>query len=112
MVDISPEADRILVARLHDTAKRHARWRELSEAEHDAAVPELRELGGGRADLLAEVAGVLEGASEGELDEVLVRQASVLGRCPGSAVKVPVAAGRMRNPARMLTTSLVWWNSA
>ena len=31
----------------------------------------LRELAGGRADLLAEVAGILEGTSEGELDEPL-----------------------------------------
>ena len=40
----------------------------------------LRELAGGRADLLAEVAGILEGhprgASEGELDEPLARQAA------------------------------------
>lgn len=33
----------------------------------------LRELAGGRADLLAEAAGLLEGASEGELDEPLAR---------------------------------------
>ena len=39
--------------------------------EEAAAVAELRELAGGRADLLAEVAGILEGASEGELDEPL-----------------------------------------
>jgi hypothetical protein len=30
-------------------------------------VAELRELAGGRADLLAEVAGILEGATEGQL---------------------------------------------
>jgi hypothetical protein len=32
-------------------------------------VAELRELAAGRADLLAEVAGIMEGASEGEMDE-------------------------------------------
>ncbi len=40
----------------------------------------LRELAGGRADLLAEVAGVLEGAREGEPDEQLARQAVPGGR--------------------------------
>ena len=40
----------------------------------------LRELADGRADLLAEVAGVLEGAREGEPDEPLARQAAMLAR--------------------------------
>jgi hypothetical protein len=35
-----------------------AGWRDLTEAEHAAAVGELRELAAGRADLLAEVAGM------------------------------------------------------
>ena len=38
----------------------------------------LRELAGGRADLLAEVAGILEGAREGEPDEPIARQAAML----------------------------------
>jgi hypothetical protein len=38
-------------------------------------VTELRELAGGQADLLAEVAGIFEGTSDGELDEPLARQA-------------------------------------
>jgi hypothetical protein len=50
-------------------AKRHAPWREPTRDETDAAVPELREIAGDRPDLLAEVAGILLGASEGELDE-------------------------------------------
>ena len=41
---------------------------------------ELRELAGGWADLLAEVTGVLEGTSEGELDEPIARQAARLCR--------------------------------
>jgi hypothetical protein len=61
MIDNRPEAERLLVARLMATAKYHANWRELAEAEHDAAVTALRELAAGRADLLAEVAGLLEG---------------------------------------------------
>ena len=44
----------------------------------------LRELAGGRADLLAEVAGVLEGTSEGEMDEPLARQAAMLCRKAGA----------------------------
>ena len=49
-----------------------------AQDEQDAAVTELRELAGGRADLLAQVAGIFEGASEGELDEPLTRQAAQL----------------------------------
>ncbi len=41
----------------------------------------LRELAGGRADLLAEVAGILEGTSEAELDEPLARQAASQAGC-------------------------------
>lgn len=76
--------DRILVAQLAGTARRHARWRDLTEEEQAAAAAELRELAGGRADLLAEVAGILEGGSEGELDEPLARQAADLCRQAGA----------------------------
>ena len=47
----------------------------------------LRELAGGRADLRAEVCGVMEGASEGELHEPLAPQAAgtvPYGRAPAS----------------------------
>ena len=79
-----PDPDRILVAQLTGTARHHARWRELAQDEQDAAVTELRELAGGRADLLAEVAGIFEGASDGELDEPLARQAAHLCRLAGA----------------------------
>lgn len=46
------DPDRTLVAQLTGTARRHARWRELTEAEEAAAVNELRELAAGH-DLLA-----------------------------------------------------------
>jgi len=82
--DHRPGPDRILVAQLTGTARHHARWRELAQDEQDAAVTELRELAGGRADLLAEVAGIFEGASEGELDEPLARQATHLCRLAGA----------------------------
>ena len=45
----------------------------------------LREFAGDRADLLAKVAGILEGASEGELDEPLARQAAGLCCAAGAA---------------------------
>jgi hypothetical protein len=67
MIDKRPEADRLLVAEIWGEARHHARWRELTGDEEAAAVTSLRELAGGRADLLAGVAGVLEGTSEGEL---------------------------------------------
>jgi hypothetical protein len=65
MIDKRPEADRILVAQLTGEARHRARWRDLTSSDEATAVAELRTLAGGRADLLAEVAGILEGASEG-----------------------------------------------
>jgi hypothetical protein len=79
-----PDPDRILVTELTGTARHHARWRELAQDEQDAAVTELRELAGGRSDLLAEVAGIFEGASGGELDEPLARQTAHLCRLAGA----------------------------
>jgi hypothetical protein len=102
MLDKRPAADRILIAQLMGEAWRHAKWRELTGDEETAAVAELREVAGGRADLLAEVAGVLEGASEGELDEALARQAAGLCRAAGAdpgAIPAWVAEGRRRRAA-------------
>jgi hypothetical protein len=102
MIDIRPEADRILTARMHGTAKRHAQRRELTEAEHAVAVGELRELAAGRADLLAHVTGILEGTSEGELDEPLARQAAGLCRAAGAdpaAIAAWAEEGRRRRVA-------------
>lgn len=100
--DHRPGPDRILVAQLTGTARHHARWRELAQDEQDAAVTELRALAGGRADLLAEVAGIFEGASEGELDEPLARQAAHLCRLAGAdETLIPqwIAEGRHRAEA-------------
>jgi hypothetical protein len=47
-------------------------------------VAELGELAGGRVDLLAEVAGIFEGASEGRHDEPLARCAAGLCRKAGA----------------------------
>lgn len=93
------ERDRLLVAELYGTAGHHARWRDLTDAEEAAAVAELRELAGGRADLLAEVAGILEGSGEGELNEPLKKQAGMLCRKAGAdpeAIPRWVDEGRRR----------------
>lgn len=79
-----PEPDRVLVSEIHGEARRHVSRRELTADEHAAAVAGLRELAAGRADLLAEVAGTLLGASEGGLDEPLMRQAAELCRAAGA----------------------------
>src|SRR5207245_6671695 len=72
------EADRTVVAQLHGEAMHHVRWRELTAAGHDAAVTALRDLATGRALLLAELAGILERASE------VCRQAAQLCRDAGA----------------------------
>jgi hypothetical protein len=96
------ERDRILIAQIHGAAKHHARWRELTEDEHTAAVGELRELAGDRPDLLAHVVGILEGFSEGQLDEPLARQAAGLCRDAGAdpdSIPAWTKAGRRRRAA-------------
>ena len=102
MYEVRSDADRIVVVRLHGEAKHQARWRELTESEHAAAVGELRHLAAGRADLLAEVAGLLEGFAQGELDEPLVRQAAQLCRDAGAdpeAIPAWIEEGRRRRAA-------------
>jgi hypothetical protein len=59
-----PDRDRLLAARLTGIARRHARWGALDEDEKAAAVAELQEVADGRADLLAEVAGLALGTAE------------------------------------------------
>ena len=89
----------MIVAELTGEARHHARWRPLTGDEEATAVAELRAIAGGRADLLAEVAGIFEGTSEGELDEPLVRQAADLCRKAGAdpdAISRWVEEGRRR----------------
>ena len=99
MIDRRPQADRLLIAEIWGEARRRARWRDLSSDEEATAVAALRELADGRADLLAEVVGVLEGTSEGELDEPLTRQAADLCRKAGAdpeAIPGWIEEGRRR----------------
>jgi hypothetical protein len=102
MIDKRPQTDRLLVAELYGEARHRARWRDLNSEEETAAVAELRVLAGGRADLLAEVAGIFEGAREGELDEPLARQAAMLCRKAGAdpkAIPAWIEEGRRRAAA-------------
>jgi hypothetical protein len=69
---------RIVIARLAGTARRHARRPALTEAEHHAAVAELATIAQGRADLLAETAGITAGAHAGDMDEALHLRAAQL----------------------------------
>lgn len=89
----------MLVAEIFGEARHHARWRPLTEDEEAAAVTELRALAGGRTDLLAEVAGIFEGTSEGDLDESFARCAAMLCRTAGADLEaIPgwIAEGRRR----------------
>ncbi len=101
MIDKRPEADRILVAQLTGEARHRARWRDLTSSEEAAAVAELRELAGGRGDLLAEVAGIFEGASEGRHDEQLARCAAGMCRkAEADPEAIPAWAEEGRRRAR------------
>jgi hypothetical protein len=64
-----PDEDRMIVAGLMGEAPHHARWELPGEEITEAAVADLRKIAGGRTDLLAEVAGIFLGTSEGELHE-------------------------------------------
>jgi hypothetical protein len=102
VIDKRTQADRILVAQLTGEAKHHAGWRDPTGDEEAAAVAELRELAGGRPDLLAEVAGIFEGTSEGEPDEPRARQAAALCRKSGAdpeAIPAWIEEGRRRRAA-------------
>jgi hypothetical protein len=58
--------------------------------DEEAAVAELRQLVAGRSDLLAEVCGIMTGASEGELDQPLKPQAAEPPRhAPHRGIRAP-----------------------
>ena len=70
------ERDQLTVARLTGAAWRHASGREPTGAQTAAAVRELREIAGGRGDLLAEVAGLLIGYYRRTAEERKARAAA------------------------------------
>jgi hypothetical protein len=76
-----PAADRLLVVRLDGIALRHARWGGLDDDARAAESAELREVAGGRADLLAEVPGLELGASDGKGPEYELRARAVAELC-------------------------------
>ncbi len=79
-----PDSDRLTIAQLTGTARRHARWDALA-ADQKAGVAELREVTGDRSDLLVEVAGIATGTAEGKGEEYLEQ-----GR---AAAELCIAAG-------------------
>jgi hypothetical protein len=76
--------DQLTVARLAGAAQRHAPRREPSSQETAAAVAELREIAGPRADLLAEVAGLLAGFYQGTAEQARARAAARYCRAAGA----------------------------
>jgi hypothetical protein len=76
-----PAGDRLTIARLDGIALRHARWGALDDDAKAAGSAELREVAGGRSDLLAEVAGLELGASGGKGPEYELRARAVTELC-------------------------------
>ena len=76
-----PDRDRLLAARLTGIARRHARSGAPDEDDKAAAVAELRDVADGRADLLAEVAGLALGTSEARGAEYVAMGQAVADLC-------------------------------
>jgi hypothetical protein len=96
------EAERLLAARITGTAARYARGRPLTEGEEAEALASLIELAAGRTDLLAQVAGLAIGFSEGAPDEPRQRQVAQLLIKAGAdqgLIPVWVEVGRRRAEA-------------
>lgn len=74
----SPKRDRVLLAEITGMARRLARGRQLTDAEQQEAAAALSQVAKGRADLLAESAGLTIGAHEGDPDEARHLQAAQL----------------------------------
>ena len=82
--DPASDHDQLTVARLTGAAQRHAPWREPTRQETAAAVEELREIAGPRADLLAEVAGLLIGFYQGTVEQARAGAAARYCRAAGA----------------------------
>ena len=95
----STEPDRILLAQITGAASRYARQPRLSGLAREAAVAELAAVASGRRDLLAEHAGIIVGAHEGDLDEErYLRTAQLCIDAGADVTQIPrwIAEGRRR----------------
>jgi hypothetical protein len=72
------DEDRLTAARIAAITRRHARARALTGVEEAAALAELAEVAAGRADLLAEQAGLALGLHEHDIDSPVYLQAAQL----------------------------------
>ena len=116
------ERDQRVVPRLTGAVWRHAPSRQPTEAETAAAVGELREIAGGRGDLLAEVAGLLIGYYRHTAEEPRARAAAYYCMAAGAEVRlIPrwievgcarVAAARLIPPARSDERQVYAWPEA
>jgi hypothetical protein len=70
--------DHTVIAQLTGISRRHARRATLTPDQHHAAVTELADIAAGRADLLAQCAGLAAGAHAGQPDEALYLRAAQL----------------------------------
>jgi hypothetical protein len=75
------DRDGLLVARISGIARRHARWGQLTEPQKTAGAAELREVAGGRCDLLAEEAGVALGTSRDKGPEYRAQAEAIAELC-------------------------------
>ncbi|HEY7144222.1 MAG TPA: hypothetical protein VH637_08245 [Streptosporangiaceae bacterium] len=82
------DADRTLFAQIAATAARHARGRPLSAAEEGTAAEELAQAAQGRADLLAQYAGLALGCHEHAADAARYRQAAQLCLAAGADISL------------------------
>ena len=104
------ELDQLTVARLTGAAWRHASGWEPTGGEATTAVRELREIAGGRGDLLAEVAGLLIGYYRRTADELKARAAAYYCIVAGASLEpIPrwVQVGCSRAAAARLIPSAV-----
>src|SRR5215831_2858521 len=96
-----PDLDRLRYAQIAGVAARHAQaW--LMADEEAAAVAELEQAAAGRADLLAECAGIALGFGEGGQDAARYRQIAELCIAAGadrSLIGRWIAVGRERAAA-------------
>jgi hypothetical protein len=116
------ERDQLMVPRLTGAVWRHALAREPTAAETVAALRELREIAGGRADLLAEVAGLLIGYYRRTAEELKARVAAYYCMAAGADLElIPrwievgcsrAAAARLSPPAGLVEQQVYAWPEA